>query len=182
MPSSQSRVVPCTSETIARSWRRMALKRLDFPELVAPGNRYARTLLVDPALPVRARETLQEGDRAVQRALVIRAAVMLVLGIIDCDLKTGAKVDQAFPRSPDPRLDGTAEPLQGERPARSVLARTISFTASARVRSMRPFRKARWVNSPGPAGRNPLRVRRERSRWITGMLPWEMISALSSPV
>ena len=36
VPSSQSRVVPCTSETIARSWRRMALKRLDFPEFVAP--------------------------------------------------------------------------------------------------------------------------------------------------
>ncbi len=36
--------------------------------------------------------------------------------------------------------------------ALSVLARTISFTASARVRSILPLRNARWVNSPGPAG------------------------------
>ena len=66
--------------------------------------------------------------------------------------------------------------------ALSVLARTISFTASAWVSPIRPFRNARWVNSPGPAARNPERASRDRSRWITGRLPWQKISAPSSPV
>jgi hypothetical protein len=39
--------------------------------------------------------------------------------------------------------------------AASVRAAIMSATASAWVRSMRPFRKARFVNSPGSAGRAP---------------------------
>ena len=66
--------------------------------------------------------------------------------------------------------------------ARSVRARTSSLTASAWVRSSLPLRKARRVNSPGPAGRNPAPCRVSRTRRMITGLPWVEISAEFSPV
>jgi glucosamine 6-phosphate synthetase-like amidotransferase/phosphosugar isomerase protein len=43
--------------------------------------------------------------------------------------------------------------------ARRLRAEIISLIDSARVRSSRPFKKARWLNSPGSARRAPAGVR-----------------------
>ena len=57
-----------------------------------------------------------------------------------------------------------------------------SRTASAWERSRRPFRKARFVNSPRSAGRAPARTTSARTvRRISGP-PWQLISSVSSPV
>lgn len=57
-----------------------------------------------------------------------------------------------------------------------------SATASAWVRSRRPFKKARCVNSPGPARRQPARTSsRTTSDWIN-VEPWILNSIVSSPV
>ncbi len=63
-----------------------------------------------------------------------------------------------------------------------VVASMRSWTASAWVRSRRPERKARWVNSPGSARRAPAAMHWRR-RWSrrTGE-PWEAISTMSSVV
>ena len=68
------------------------------------------------------------------------------------------------------------------RAAAAVSASMRSMTASAWVRSSRPFKKARFVNSPGPACLAPAANRAaSTSRRTTGD-PWQWNSAESSPV
>ena len=68
------------------------------------------------------------------------------------------------------------------RRARGVLARMMSITASAWVRSMRPFKKARRENSPGSAARAPWRSANSSTLAARRIPPWQVISAISSPV
>jgi hypothetical protein len=57
-----------------------------------------------------------------------------------------------------------------------------SATASAWERSILPFRKARRVNSPGWAMRAPLLISRRIISACMNGEPWQLISAVSSPV
>ena len=68
------------------------------------------------------------------------------------------------------------------RTAAGVSASMRSATASAWVRSSRPLRKARRVNSPGPACRTPWAKRASSPRESTAGEPWHCTSAVSSPV
>ena len=59
----------------------------------------------------------------------------------------------------------------------------ITFiTPSACARSILPFRSARFVNSPGPAGTAPSASTRRSSFCVTNSPPWQQSSATSSPV
>jgi len=51
-----------------------------------------------------------------------------------------------------------------------------SMTASAWAKSSLPLRKARRVNSPGPAGWTPRPNNRSRMAWRTAVPPWQVIS------
>ena len=56
------------------------------------------------------------------------------------------------------------------------------MTASARERSMRPFKKARFVNSPGAAGSAPFVNSASSTRRGATVPPCVLISTVSSPV
>ena len=56
------------------------------------------------------------------------------------------------------------------------------ITASAWARSTLPFKKARRVNSPGPAGEAPASSTSCKSRLVTYRPPWQESSTTSSPV
>ena len=72
--------------------------------------------------------------------------------------------------------------LAALRAARGVSASMISTTASACVRSMRPFKKARLVNSPASACRAPSANSASSAARSTTGEPWHCSSAVSSPV
>ena len=56
------------------------------------------------------------------------------------------------------------------------------MTASAWVRLMRPFKKARFVYSPGPAGAAPAAMQASIRVWAMTWPPWQESSTTSSPV
>ena len=60
--------------------------------------------------------------------------------------------------------------------------RHVSMTASACERSILPFKNARRVNSPGPAGTPPASESAASTRRTTVMPPWQCSSSISSPV
>ena len=64
----------------------------------------------------------------------------------------------------------------------SARAETTSMTASASLRSILPLRKALLVNSPGSAGRAPVRLSRYKIRATVRLPPWQLSSSMSSPV
>ena len=64
----------------------------------------------------------------------------------------------------------------------SLFALITSITASAWDRSIRPFKKARFVNSPGSASLAPYFNTVSRSFFITTTPPWQSISTTSSLV
>ena len=57
-----------------------------------------------------------------------------------------------------------------------------SITASACDKSIRPFKNARFVNSPGSAGRAPCLITVSRTFFMTVTPPWQLISTTSSLV
>ena len=88
-------------------------------------------------------------------------------------------------RSPQPRYSAPSAPSSWRnawRRCASVSAAARSATASAWVRSSLPFRKARRVNSPGSARRNPCRRSTAMTEASTARLPCRCSSATSSPV
>ncbi len=76
-----------------------------------------------------------------------------------------------------PRMERTAE-----RAAASVPASIRSATASACAMSILPFRKARSLNSPARAARQPSSSARRISKSSTSIPPWPNSSSISSPV
>ena len=64
----------------------------------------------------------------------------------------------------------------------SPCAEIMFMTDSASERSSLPFRKARFVNSPGPAGSAPAARTRRRTFCMRYMPPWHCSSTTSSPV
>ena len=66
--------------------------------------------------------------------------------------------------------------------ARRLRAVTSSLTASARVRSRRPLRNARWLNSPGRARRAPAASTSSSTRCTQIKPPWQWNSTTVSRV
>ena len=64
----------------------------------------------------------------------------------------------------------------------SPWAEIMFITDSASERSSLPFRKARFVNSPGPAASAPAANTSRRIFCMTNMPPWHWSSTTSSPV
>ena len=80
-----------------------------------------------------------------------------------------------FASAPSSAVRARAAPCRPAAPMRLI-------TASAWVRSMRPFTKARRVYSPGPAGRAPAAMQASMRLWATTGPPWQLSSTTSSPV
>ena len=66
--------------------------------------------------------------------------------------------------------------------AYSLSALIISITASACVRSIRPERKALFVNSPGSASLAPAFIAVSSTFFVINAPPWQFISTTSSLV
>ena len=66
--------------------------------------------------------------------------------------------------------------------ARRLREHTISLMASARVRSRRPLRKARWVNSPGRARLAPAANTSSSTLCTATKPPWQWSSTTVSRV
>ena len=58
----------------------------------------------------------------------------------------------------------------------------ISIIDSACAKSIRPFKKARFVNSPGSASRAPANKISSSILLVTKIPPWQLISTISSAV
>ena len=156
VPSTMSRVVPGTGDTIARSAPSSAFSKVDFPAFGAPAS-----TTVTPWWMARA--------RSVNASISSTPAASRVTSDHACpdarptcsSGKSSATSSPAITSSNSLRSRSTRVPSSpasaraASVTARSVRAPIISATASARVRSMRPFRNARRVNSPGSARRAP---------------------------
>ena len=66
--------------------------------------------------------------------------------------------------------------------AKSVLAVIISITASAWDKSILPFKKALFVNSPGSASLAPAFITVSKTLLVETTPPWQLISIVSSAV
>ena len=58
----------------------------------------------------------------------------------------------------------------------------MSMIDSACAKSIRPFKNARFVNSPGSAMRAPATNNNSRILFVTKIPPWQLISTTSSAV
>ena len=90
-------------------------------------------------------------------------------------VRAAATASAFFERAPSRAARAAREASAPEAAIRSI-------TASAWVRSIRPFRNARRVNSPGRACRNPAANSASSPAASAAGEPWHWISAVSSPV
>ena len=146
------------SLTMARSSPTSALRRVDLPALVSPIMATGTPFLM--ALPV-----LNESASLLMRCS-IRAAS-------DCSSERSANSSSSWSlksssssmsevrwsswlrRFASSRLNPPRIWFMARRWVASEVEAIRSATASAWLRSILPFRKARWVYSPGPAARQP---------------------------
>ena len=150
---------PARGETRARSRPSRALNSRLLPAFGGP----TRTTRGMPLGPVAAAEPVGQGgdlggglgQLAGQRGAAERVDVGLV-DEVEVGLEVGEDVEQAVAERGDRPGQAAGELLAGPRRAAPGSAASITpSTASARVRSIRPERKARRVNSPGSACRAP---------------------------
>ena len=168
--SMMSRVVPGTSVTMARSMPRRALRRLDLPTFGRP----TMTVLT-PSRRMRPVSAPTSRRRTAADAASISTARCSAeaAGISSSGKSIPASMCATAPRI-CVRMSVTAwenAPASRSRAAcaaRVLFAAISSMTPSARARSSRPWRKARFVNSPASAGRAPAsHVLRSTSRRTT---------------
>ena len=102
----------------------------------------------------------------------------------EAEKKPAEKKPAAEKKATEPKAEKPAEPAEAaeEEPAASVEEEIRSATASAWARSIFPFRKARCVNSPGPAIRHPAATSLRISSDTMYKEAWQDISTESSPV
>ena len=182
--SSTSRVVPGIGVTIARSAFASAFMRLDLPTLgrptstaVTPSRTMRPSSAVRMSCAIRSRTTVTPFARPCAEMNVMSSSEKSIPASTSTSRRT--RPSRRRPSSSDraPRSCSSAT----RRPA-SVRAEIRSMTASACARSSRPFRKARFENSPGSASRAPLRRRASiPSRRMSGP-PWQWNSTMSSQV
>ena len=179
-----SRVVPAISETMALSSPKRTLSNVDFPELGAPRMATGTPdFIAFPARKEAAREETRERrsfNKSLKRA---RSA----------NSTSSSEKSSSSSRSPaNPIKASRKAPISRENPPLSCEIASLwaprcseamrSATASAWVRSRRPFRKARCVNSPGPASLHPAITRRRKTSAWMNLEPWIFNSTVSSPV
>src|SRR5664280_1746830 len=133
-----------------------------------------------PAVAIRGPEAADAGREVRQSGRERRAVVrgQILVRKIDGGLDAGEQVDQPRDQLLQPAAQGAAELQVG---GRSLRAPIRSATASAWLRSIRPLRNARFVNSPGSAGRHPRAPRSSSRVWAMNGLPCALISRRSSP-
>ena len=179
-----SRVVPGMAETMARSWPRSWLSRLDLPALGRPmiAARMPRRRIC-PSWAVRSNSSMKAtpcSSRAMSWSRV--SGAMSSSGKSMC-ASTWARVSSISSRSLLMRWESLpASCSLAARKASSVREWIKSATASACARSMRPLRKARRVNSPGSASRAPFASTVSRTIFAARIPPWQVISTTSSRV
>ncbi len=179
-----SRVVPASGATIARSSPSSALSSDDLPALGGPTIASDSPSRTDPAaLPVAPPARPAAPSTSATAAATARGAARAP--------RRGSRSRRPAPRAPPPARPGPFRPRRASRrpdwpgrpgPRRCDSAAISSATASAALRSSLPFRKARRVNSPGPAGRAPAWNSARRVSPATAGLPWTCSSTTSSPV
>ena len=173
-----SRVVPAIGLTMARSSFKSALSREDLPTLARPNItalRPSRRIL--PCVADFNRPSILLDTLLIIRSIFLAWAIgspttaFWPVAWVEATHSSGKSIltsDNAITSNNSflIRLSSTDNcpfncfiPLDRARP---VLALIISITASARLRSILPFKKARLVNSPASAKRAPLAKTRSR--------------------
>ena len=179
-----SRVVPWISETIALSSCNKALRRVDLPTFGAPIMATGMPFLI--AFPVENEDDKRVISSRTSCAILMRASrdanstssseKSSSSSRREVSFSNWARRSESFWEIP-PRICCIATRCW------EAFWETIrSATASACVRSSFPFRKARWVYSPGAAGWHPCWISSEQIVWRIYGEPWVLISTLSSPV
>mmetsp|Transcript_32493 Transcript_32493/g.76309 ORF Transcript_32493/g.76309 Transcript_32493/m.76309 type:complete len:214 (-) Transcript_32493:272-913(-) len=181
-----SRVVPGMGVTMASSAPASALSSELLPTLGWPASTTFRPSRSRAPWRVRAWTAL---SCAVRRSSRPKASAFSRKSISSSGKSSVASTSMrswmSWSRStPTSWLSAPPRALLALRAAASVLASIRSATASAWARSSLPFRKARWVNSPGSANRRltPASMTRASSSCITTAPPWACSSSTCSPV
>ncbi|MNL13843.1 hypothetical protein D3C87_1347630 [compost metagenome] len=181
--SSTSRVVPATSVTMARSACSSAFSRLDLPTLGRPTMaREAPSRSRRPPSAVESRRWAS--SMRPERVLCIRASGG---GSISSgkSMEASSSAKRSLTGSRRAMVAWASRPSiwpSAVERARSVRALDTSAIASAWVRSRRPPRKARLVNSPGAASRAPRSSTAASRRCTTAGPAWHWSSTTSSVV
>ena len=178
-----SRVVPDTSETMARSAPSSALSSDDLPALGGPTIATLRPSRTNcPSSPSRRRRSSRSRTGARRPSNARRSGSgtssgkSIAAASSSSSAASSARSARTSPARPPPRFASAA------RMAERVSASMTSATAAAALRSILPLRNARRVNSPGCASRAPqAKSARTTSRAPTGE-PWTCSSSISSPV
>ena len=172
--STTSRVVPGRSVTMARSQRLQALSRLDLPTLgrptmatlspirsSCPASAVAKMCSTSPSTAATWARTAPSSRGGRSSSKSTRAST---------SASTSRQVDRSWRIG---AISLPCTPARAVRAARVDWAATRSATPSAWVRSRRPFKKARRVNSPGSASRAPW-LRQSWSTCCTAINPpWQ---------
>ena len=182
--SRTSRVVPGTGVTIARSVRRSAFSRLDFPTFgqptiaaVTPSRRTRPSRQLSARRLISARVRRRPASSSCSSIKVMSSSVKSIAASTCASMPMSASRIRVISLERAPRSCSCASLRLLD-----VLARMVSSTASACVRSRRPLRNARFVNSPGSASLAPLRMSISHRAWSTRAPPWQWISTTSSAV
>ena len=181
---STSRVVPATSATIARASPARALSNELLPAFGGPSStacRPSRRRRPRSAWSIKACRSTTRASRSARTAPMPRVSIgssTKSMAASTCTRRRSRVAAMASTRCENtPSSDRRAA-----RAARRSAAAIRSATASAWTRSSLPLRKARWLNSPGPAWRAPSSQQRSTSRRSSTGLPWACSSTTSSPV
>ena len=184
LSSIASLVVPAMSVTIARSCPIKALSREDLPTFGFP-----RMTVLTPSLIILPSSALSNNDWitfCLSKRIGFNSSPYPSISI--CSGSSSAASIYAICSKRIARsslIFSETLPLSCVNAlfnAKSFSALITSMTASAWLRSIRPFTKARFVNSPGSAGRAPFRITSSKVFFKTYIPPWQSISTVFSRV
>ena len=181
--STRSRVVPGRSVTIARSMRLSRFSRLDLPTLGRPTMATRRPSR--NSSPWRASATSCSSAARTASSSATTAAPSRGGRSSSKSTRASSSANWSSKRSRRPPMRccrPPSMPAMASWAARRLRAVIISLIASARVRSSRPLRKARWLNSPGTARRAPAASTSSSTRCTATKPPWQWSSTTSSRV
>ena len=167
--STVSLVVPGMSDTMARSSPKRALSRVDFPRLGAPtmatgmpSFKAFPAAKLSASWPTRLRRSASKSSNLCRSANSTSSSAKS-----SSNSSKPAKPIKASRRALISRANPPRSWSMASLWAPACSAAIKSATASAWVKSSRPCRKARCVNSPGPACRHPASIRAcMTSRWM----------------
>ena len=182
--SIMSRVVPGTEETMARSVLSNALSKLDFPTLGLP---IIAALIPSRIIRPSSNVSIMCWSLA-WISLKTHSNCSFWINEISSSTKSipasrwaRLRINSSFNSSTSRLSIPRRRPWALQR-LLVVAACMVSRTASACIRSRRPFRNARFVNSPGSAILASCCIRASQIFCIMKGPPWVCISTTSSPV